>query len=94
MSTVLIVLRAAMKCLVTIGGRAGAGLAACARTGAETAKALKKTTAKLSVNASARCSLDDLAKVPQVKKTLTLESFVNIVGGALIFNTPFEGAPL
>ena len=46
------------------------------------------------VNTSARYSLDDLAKVPQVKKTLTLECFVNTAGGALIFNTPFEGAPL
>ena len=41
-----------------------------------------------------RYSLDDLAKVPQVKKTLTLECYVNTAGGALIFNTEFEGAPL
>ena len=41
-----------------------------------------------------RYSLDDLAHVPQVKKALTLECFVNTAGGALIFNTEFEGAPL
>ena len=46
------------------------------------------------VGTPARYSLDDLAHVPQVKKTLTLECFVNTAGGPLIFNTPFEGAPL
>ena len=46
------------------------------------------------VNTPQRYSLDDLAKVPPVKKTLTLECFVNTAGGPLIFNTPFEGAPL
>jgi DMSO/TMAO reductase YedYZ molybdopterin-dependent catalytic subunit len=46
------------------------------------------------VNMPQRYSLDDLAKVPQVRKTLTLECFVNTAGGPLIFNTPFEGAPL
>lgn len=46
------------------------------------------------VNTAARYSLDDLAKVPQVKKTLTLECFVNTAGGALIFNTEFEGVAL
>ncbi len=46
------------------------------------------------VNSSARYSLDDLAKVPPVKKLLTLECFVNTAGGPLIFTTPFEGAPL
>jgi len=42
----------------------------------------------------ARYSLDDLAKVPQIKKTLTLECYVNTAGGPLIFNAPFEGAAL
>jgi DMSO/TMAO reductase YedYZ molybdopterin-dependent catalytic subunit len=42
----------------------------------------------------ARYSLDDLAKVPPVKKLLTLECFINTAGGPLIFTTPFEGAPL
>ena len=46
------------------------------------------------VNTPARYSIDDLAKLPPVKKTLTLECFVNTAGGPLIFNTPFEGAPL
>ncbi len=46
------------------------------------------------VNTAQRYSLDDLAKVPQVKKMLTLECFVNTAGGALIFNSEFEGAPL
>ena len=46
------------------------------------------------VNTPARYSLDDLAHVPQVKKTLTLECFVNTAGGPLIFNAPFEGVPL
>ncbi len=46
------------------------------------------------VNTPARYSLDDLAKVPPIKKVLTLECFVNTAGGSLIFNTPFEGAPL
>ncbi len=46
------------------------------------------------VTTSARYSLDDLAKAPQVKKPLTLECFVNTAGGALIFNSPFEGAAL
>lgn len=42
----------------------------------------------------ARFSLDDLSKIPPVKKLLTLECYVNTAGGALIFTTPFEGAPL
>jgi len=42
----------------------------------------------------ARYSIDDLAKVPPVKKLLTLECFANTAGGLLIFTTPFEGAPL
>jgi len=46
------------------------------------------------VDTPARYSIDDLAKVPPVKKTLTLECFVNTAGGPLIFNTPFEGASL
>jgi len=46
------------------------------------------------VDTPARYSLDDLAKVPPLRKTLTLECFVNTAGGPLIFNTPFEGAPL
>jgi DMSO/TMAO reductase YedYZ molybdopterin-dependent catalytic subunit len=46
------------------------------------------------VNTPQRYSLDDLAKVLPVKKALTLECFVNTAGGPLIFNTPFEGAPL
>jgi DMSO/TMAO reductase YedYZ molybdopterin-dependent catalytic subunit len=46
------------------------------------------------VNTQTRFSLDDLAKVPPVKKTLTLECYVNTAGGPLIFNTSFEGAPL
>ena len=46
------------------------------------------------VNTSARYSLDDLARAPQVRKSLTLECFVNTAGGPLIFNTPFEGAGL
>ena len=46
------------------------------------------------VNTSARYSLDDLAKIPPVKKLLTLECFVNTAGGPLIFTTMFEGAPL
>ena len=46
------------------------------------------------VNTPARYSLDDLAKIPPVKKVLTLECFVNTAGGPLIFNTPFEGVAL
>jgi len=46
------------------------------------------------VDTPARYSIDDLANVPPIKKTLTLECFVNTAGGPLIFNTPFEGAPL
>lgn len=46
------------------------------------------------VNTPTRFSLDDLAKIPPVKKLLTLECFVNTAGGPLIFTTPFEGAPL
>jgi DMSO/TMAO reductase YedYZ molybdopterin-dependent catalytic subunit len=46
------------------------------------------------VDTPARYSLDDLAKVPPLKKVLTLECFVNTAGGPLIFNTPFEGVPL
>lgn len=46
------------------------------------------------VNTPARYSLDDLAKVPPLKKLLTLECFVNTAGGPLIFTTPFEGVPL
>jgi DMSO/TMAO reductase YedYZ molybdopterin-dependent catalytic subunit len=46
------------------------------------------------VDTPTRFAVDDLAKLPPVKKTLTLECFVNTAGGALIFNTPFEGAPL
>jgi DMSO/TMAO reductase YedYZ molybdopterin-dependent catalytic subunit len=46
------------------------------------------------VTTPARFSLDDLAKIPPVKKLLTLECFVNTAGGPLIFTTPFEGAPL
>ena len=46
------------------------------------------------VGTPARYSLDDLAKVPPIKKILTLECFVNTAGGPLIFNTPFEGVPL
>jgi DMSO/TMAO reductase YedYZ molybdopterin-dependent catalytic subunit len=46
------------------------------------------------VETPTRLSLDDLAKAPQVKKVLTLECYVNTAGGALIFNTEFEGAPL
>jgi len=46
------------------------------------------------VDTPARYSLDDLAKQPQVKKVLTLECYVNTAGGALIFNTEFEGAVL
>ena len=46
------------------------------------------------VNTPARYTLDDLAKIPPVKKLLTLECFVNTAGGPLIFTTPFEGAPL
>jgi len=46
------------------------------------------------VNTPARFSLDDLAKIPPVKKVLTLECYVNTAGGPLIFTTPFEGAPL
>lgn len=46
------------------------------------------------VDTPARFSLDDLAKIPPVKKLLTLECYVNTAGGPLIFTTPFEGAPL
>ena len=46
------------------------------------------------VNTPTRYSLDDLAKLPMVKKIMTLECFSNTAGGALIFNTPFEGVPL
>jgi DMSO/TMAO reductase YedYZ molybdopterin-dependent catalytic subunit len=46
------------------------------------------------VETPARYGIDDLAKVPPIKKTLTLECFVNTAGGPLIFNAPFEGAPL
>lgn len=46
------------------------------------------------VNTPTRYSLDDLAKIPPVKKVLTLECFVNTAGGPLIFNTPFEGVAL
>jgi DMSO/TMAO reductase YedYZ molybdopterin-dependent catalytic subunit len=46
------------------------------------------------VNTPARYSLDDLAKLPVVKKIMTLECFSNTAGGALIFNTPFEGVLL
>ncbi len=46
------------------------------------------------VNTPARYSLDDLARIPPVKKVLTLECFVNTAGGALIFNTAFEGVAL
>lgn len=43
------------------------------------------------VNTPARYSIDDLAKMPTAKKIMTLECFSNTAGGALIFNTPFEG---
>ncbi len=46
------------------------------------------------VNASARYTVDDLGKIPPLKKLLTLECFVNTAGGPLIFTTPFEGVPL
>lgn len=46
------------------------------------------------VNTPTRFSVDDLAKMPPTKKTLTLECFANTAGGPLIFNTPFEGAAL
>jgi DMSO/TMAO reductase YedYZ molybdopterin-dependent catalytic subunit len=46
------------------------------------------------VNTQMRFGLDDLAKLPPVKKTLTLECYANTAGGPLIFNTSFEGAPL
>lgn len=46
------------------------------------------------VNTPMRFSLDDLSKLPPVKKLLTLECYVNTAGGPLIFTTPFEGAPL
>ena len=46
------------------------------------------------VTTPTRFSLDDIARVPPVKKLLTLECFVNTAGGPLIFTTPFEGAPL
>jgi DMSO/TMAO reductase YedYZ molybdopterin-dependent catalytic subunit len=46
------------------------------------------------VDTPARYMLDDLAKIPPVKKLLTLECFVNTAGGPLLFTTPFEGAPL
>jgi DMSO/TMAO reductase YedYZ molybdopterin-dependent catalytic subunit len=46
------------------------------------------------VDTPARYSTDDLSKIPPLRKTLTLECFVNTAGGPLIFNTPFEGAPL
>jgi DMSO/TMAO reductase YedYZ molybdopterin-dependent catalytic subunit len=46
------------------------------------------------VNTPARYSLDDLSKIPPIKKVMTLECDVNTAGGALIFNTLFEGAPL
>lgn len=46
------------------------------------------------VNTSARYAIEDLAKIPPLKKLLTLECFVNTAGGPLIFTTPFEGVPL
>jgi len=46
------------------------------------------------VNTPARYSLDDLDKLPVVKKIMTLECFSNTAGGALIFNTSFEGVLL
>ena len=46
------------------------------------------------VNTPARYSVDDLAKLPPVKKIMTLECFSNTAGGALIFSTRFEGVPL
>ncbi len=46
------------------------------------------------VNTPARYSIDDLAKIPTIKKLLTLECYVNTAGGPLIFTTPFEGVPL
>jgi DMSO/TMAO reductase YedYZ molybdopterin-dependent catalytic subunit len=39
-------------------------------------------------------SLDELSKIPPIRKLLTLECYVNTAGGALIFTTPFEGVPL
>lgn len=46
------------------------------------------------VDTPARYSLDDLAGMPTAKKVMTLECFSNTAGGALIFNTPFEGVLL
>jgi len=46
------------------------------------------------VNTPAQYSLDEISKIPPIKKLLTLECFVNTAGGALIFTTQFEGAPL
>lgn len=41
-----------------------------------------------------RYSLDELSNIPPIRKVITLECDVNSAGGALIFNTLFEGAPL
>ncbi len=46
------------------------------------------------VASPARYGVDDLARIPPLKKVQTLECFVNTAGGPLIFTTPFEGAPL
>ena len=46
------------------------------------------------VNMPARYSTSDLARVPSIRKLLTLECFVNRAGGPLIFTTPFEGVPV
>jgi DMSO/TMAO reductase YedYZ molybdopterin-dependent catalytic subunit len=46
------------------------------------------------VNTPTRFGLEELGRLPPVKKLLTLECNVNTAGGSLIFTTPFEGAPL
>jgi sulfane dehydrogenase subunit SoxC len=46
------------------------------------------------VNAPTQFSLDDLGKLPVVKKLATLECNINTAGGSLIFTTLFEGTPL
>jgi DMSO/TMAO reductase YedYZ molybdopterin-dependent catalytic subunit len=46
------------------------------------------------VDTPARYAVDDIEKMPPIKKVLTLECYVNTAGGSLIFNAPFEGVPL
>jgi DMSO/TMAO reductase YedYZ molybdopterin-dependent catalytic subunit len=46
------------------------------------------------VDTPTRFGLDELARMPTAKKVMTLECFSNTAGGALIFNTEFEGVLL